>query len=206
LDHDYATFPVSLSASIDNVSVLNYASDVFTEALQNDLNPHAAARRTAVLRAFEELLESLGEEWSIKHTTVLNEQASMDNLYLSRRSYETSVMDCTIMAVGIDPSLPTHVGIGQVRAVARKDLLEEYETWYLQHNRTLSDEYFRVTSEMICQAVAVGGKNAIVQVGQPTPSSPYPTFRCLVAQNTHPCQFAVAFVFICPKKMLRPRK
>lgn len=203
---DYTSFPASLSSCIESVSVLNYDAEVFTEILQNELNPHAAARRSSALKGFEEQLRSLGEEWFVKHTTTLNEQAVMDNLYLTRRTYGTYLMECSIMAATLEPSLPTFLGIDETVPSARKDVLDLYAEWYKENARSLSDQFFQVTSEMICIAVATCGKGVLVKQGGPNPRSPYPSFRVLFEQSKQPPEFAVAFSFIAPKKMLLPRR
>lgn len=203
---DYTSFPASLSSCIENISVDNYDAGIFSEALQSDLNPHAAARRHAALKGFEEQLSSLGEEWSIKHATVLNEQAVLDTIYLNRRTYHTYLMECSVMAVTNDPSLPTFLGIDETEPSTRQDVLELYETWYRENARALSEEFFRVTCELICIAVSTCGRGALVKQGQANPRAPYPSFRVLFEQPKQPPEFAVAFSFISPKKMLLPRK
>lgn len=203
---DYDSFTLSLSSHIENVSVLNYDANVFTEAISGELNSHAGARRQTVLKGFEEQLMTLGEEWGITHATMLNQQASLDNLYLNRRTYSTHLMECTVMAVTLDPELPTKVSIDHTELSTRKDVLELYKSWYEENARALSEQFFQVTSEMICLAVAACGKGALVKQGGPNQRVPYPSFRCLIEQPKQPCEFAVAFSFIAPKKIALPRK
>lgn len=203
---DYGEFPLILSANIENVAVDNYDANVFSKSLQASLNPHSAARRHAALAGFQEQLSRLGSGFTITHATTLNENASLDNLYLERLTYRQYWMECTVMAATLDPPLPTKVGIDRVELSSRKDVLESYKTWYEEHARSLSDQFFEATSEMICIAVAAAGPRAVVQQGFPTANCAYPNWRCLIETPHKPNGFAVAFNFISPKRFPKLRR
>lgn len=203
---DFSEIPLVISANFESLRVDNYDANVLTSSMSDALDPHSAARRQAFLANAQEQLAKLTGAWLVDHATTLNENAAFDNITLQQLTWFQNWMECSVMAAATDAPEVTKVTIGRTEKSTRKDVLESYKSWYDLHARSLSDQFFEVSSEMIYSAVAAAGPRALVWQGEPTPDFAYPNWRCLIEQPKQPCGFAVAFNFICPKKKPIPRR